>query len=256
MILKTNNLTVSFMGLIALRKLSFEAGKGAITGLIGPNGAGKSTFFNVVSRIYDPVHGEVIFNGKNLLQRRRHEVAREGIYRTFQTPQIFPRLTVLENLLLGAHLGFRSGLLSRALRFPRVRDEEALWRSRAMELLERFGISSFSDQTADNLPLVFQRRMEIARGLLHNPSLLMLDEPMAGMNYEEKEDIVQLIRSVHKGGEISLIIIEHDIKVIHKICDHVVVLNFGEKIAEGSPEAISKDKEVIKAYLGEERPAG
>jgi branched-chain amino acid transport system ATP-binding protein len=250
-ILQTKEISVSFSGIIALNRLSFDVTKGAIMGLIGPNGAGKSTFFNVISRIYKPDRGDILFKGKSLLTYAPHNIANEGIYRTFQTPEVFQRLTVLENILLGVHLAFKSGFISRALNLRRARKEERQWRESAIDLLKQLGLSQYADETADNLPLVFQRRMEIARALLNKPSMLLLDEPTAGMNYEEKQDIIQFIKQVRKEGEITVILIEHDIKLIRKICDHLVVLNFGEKIAEGPPEEVSKNKHVIKAYLGE-----
>jgi branched-chain amino acid transport system ATP-binding protein len=250
-ILQTKEISVSFSGIIALNRLSFDVTEGAILGLIGPNGAGKSTFFNVISRIYKPDRGDILFKGKSLLTYAPHNIANEGIYRTFQTPEVFQRLTVLENILLGVHLAFKSGFISRALNLRRARKEERQWRESAIDLLKQLGLSQYADETADNLPLVFQRRMEIARALLNKPSMLLLDEPTAGMNYEEKQDIIQFIKQVRKEGEITVILIEHDIKLIRKICDHLVVLNFGEKIAEGPPEEVSKNRHVIKAYLGE-----
>ena len=251
MILQTKEISVSFSGLIALNRLSFDVDDGAIMGLIGPNGAGKSTFFNVVSRICQPVGGDILFKNRSLLTYLAPDIARKGIYRTFQTPQIFQRLTVLENILLGVHLGYTSGFFSKALSLGRARNEEIEWREKAFRLLKQLDLEQYAHQTADNLPLVFQRRMEIARALLNKPSMLLLDEPMAGMNYEEKQEIIKFIQEVRKEEKITIIIIEHDIKSIRKICDYLVVLNFGEKIAEGTPEEVSKNQGVIKAYLGE-----
>lgn len=251
-ILGVKNLSVSFSGLIALQDLSFDVAECSVTGLIGPNGAGKSTFFNVVSRIIEPDKGEILFRDENILRFSSHHIAQKGICRSFQTPEIFKRLTALENLLLGAHLSFQSGLASCAFRLPRARREEKSKRDEAMDLLKTLDLESFANQKGDKIPLAFQRRMEIGRALLAKPSLLLLDEPTAGMIKEEKESIIEFIKQINEMKKITIIIIEHDVKLIYKLCDHLIVLNFGEKIADGHPEQISRNEDVIKAYLGEE----
>jgi branched-chain amino acid transport system ATP-binding protein len=251
-ILSVRNLGVSFSGLVALKDLSFIVATTSITGLIGPNGAGKSTFFNVLSRMIEPDHGEIFFKGENLMKYSSHQIPQRGICRSFQTPEIFRRLTVVENLLLGAHLSFRSGLASCAFCLPKARREEEKKREEAIELLRALDLADFLDKKADNLPLVFQRRMEIGRALLAKPSLLLLDEPTAGMVTEEKENIIEFIRQINQTKKITIIIIEHDIQLIHQLCDYLIVLNFGEKIAEGPPDQVSRNQDVIKAYLGEE----
>lgn len=250
-ILKVKDIHVSFSGLKALRNLSFNVEEKSITGLIGPNGAGKSTFLNVMSRIIDPDEGEILFKEENLLKYATHHIAKKGICRSFQTPEIFKHLTVLENLLLGAHLSYKSGLFGCAFYLPSARREEKNKKEEAMDLLTNLGLDGYASQKADNIPLVFQRRMEIGRALLAKPSLLLLDEPTAGMNSEEKRSIVQFINNINHNSGITIIIIEHDIKIINNLCNHLIVLNFGEKIGDGLPEQVCRNKDVIKAYLGE-----
>lgn len=252
MILEVKDISVSFSGVMALQDVSFGVPEGSITGLIGPNGAGKSTFFNVISRLYHPDKGDIVFKGESLLKCERHHIPQKGIYRTFQTPEIFSRLTLLENLLLGAHLAQKSSLGSCAFSLPQARREEKKWREQALKMLDNLNLKEYAHQKADNLPLVFQRRMEIGRALLNQPAMLLLDEPMAGMTFEEKEDLIKFINRIRESQRLTIIIVEHDIKMIRKICEQLVVLNFGKKIAEGTPEEVSKDQAVIKAYLGED----
>jgi len=251
-ILKVQDLWVSFFGLMALTNLTFDIEEKSVVGLIGPNGAGKSTFFNVLSRLVNPQKGEILYKGESILKYRPYDMARKGIRRSFQTPAIFKSLTVLENLLVGAHLAFECGLAEYALHLPRACKEDRARRDEALSLLESLGLGRFADQKADSMPIVFQRRMEIGRTLMIKPSLLLLDEPTAGMIAEERENMVQFIREINERGGITIIVVEHDIKLIRKLCDHVIVLNFGEKIGDGTPEEVSRNANVIKAYLGEE----
>jgi len=251
MILRVENITVAFSGLIALRSLSFDVDEGSITGLIGPNGAGKSTFFNLISRLIDSIEGDILFKNESILNWMPYDVPRKGIYRCFQTPNIFDRLTVLENLLVGKHLFFKSGIFGCAFRLPRSSNEEKTLRDEALCLLKDLDMKGFESQKADSLPLVFQRRLELARALLGSPALLLLDEPTAGMTIEEKQSTVEFVRQICSNEGITVIIIEHDIKLISELCEHVIVLNFGLKIAEGDAQQVMKNEEVIKAYLGE-----
>lgn len=251
MTLQIKNISVNFSGIIALSDLSFDVKERSITGLIGPNGAGKTTLFNAISRIINPQSGDILWQGESLLRCKEHDIAKKGIYRTFQTPEIFKRLTVLENLLVGAHLSFKCNLVQYALSLSSSRSEETKQKNQALGMLDQLGLSQYANHVADSIPLVFQRRLEIGRALSSGPSLLLLDEPTAGMTSEEKEDVIHFISQIRQGTGITVIIIEHDIKLIRKLCSHIVVLNFGRKIAEGDPEQVSNHKEVIKAYLGE-----
>lgn len=246
------NVSVRFAGLSALDRVSFEVQKGEILGLIGPNGAGKTTLLNVISRIYEADEGDILFNGESLLKWRPHEIAYKGICRSFQTPEICGRLTVLENCLLGAHSLMETGVLAAGFRLRKGIVEERLFLQRAEHLIKQVRLQDYGDQKAESLNLISRRKLELARALASKPILVLLDEPAAGMIWEEKEEIIDILRNLQKSEGLTLILIEHDMKLIQEICDRLVVLNFGVKIAEGSPGEIRKDRAVIEAYLGTE----
>lgn len=255
-LLEVENLGVAFGGVRALSSLNMSVPEGKIVGLIGPNGAGKTTFFNVVTRLTDPDAGDVKFKGKSILKWAAHDVARHGICRTFQTPQVFRRLTVLENCLVGAHAQMRTGLLGGIIHVGKAFGEERKFNDHAEMLMSILGLQAVKHDRVDSLNLISQRRVELARALMSNPSLLLLDEATAGMTWEEKEMMVEsigLMRDVH---HFTTLVVEHDMRLIHAICDHIVVLNFGQRIAAGPPERIKSDPAVIQAYMGEEEEDG
>lgn len=254
-ILKTEGLTINFGGLCAVDHVDFEVGRGEIVGLIGPNGSGKSTFFNLVTGIYRPTLGTILFEGKNLVGKKPHEIARQGIARTFQNNRLFSDISVLDNVILGMHARQSSGLFDTFFRYRNVRAELKTGAKEAMELL-----SFFSEELREScfkrvmdLPHADRRRVEICRALAAQPKLLLLDEPAGGMSPEETEELMEDLRKVkERSRDLSLVVIEHDMAVIEKIAERVYVFNYGKKIAEGPFSSISKDPKVIGAYLGEE----
>jgi branched-chain amino acid transport system ATP-binding protein len=248
-VLEVDGLTLRFGGLTALDDVSFDIRQGEILGLIGPNGAGKTTCFNVVTGVYQPTSGSVRFQGRNLVGLKRHQITRQGIARTFQNIRLFNTMTALENVMVGADAGHRTGLLSALFRLPRHRREEDHGHARAMELLRFMGLQRSADELAANLSYGDQRRLEIARAMATNPSLLCLDEPAAGFNPAEKRTLMELIRKVRDQGY-TVLLIEHDMRLVMGVTDRIVVLEFGKKIAEGTPAEIRANPAVIAAYLG------
>jgi len=251
MVLELNNITKNFGGITALTDVSFKINDGEIFGLIGPNGAGKATMFNIITNMYLPTSGEIRFLGENISGTKPHKITDKGICRTFQNIRLFSQMTVLENVLVGGHCRIKSGVISSVIRTKSQRKEEEFIRETATELLELVGLSSYKEVVAENLAYGQQRRLEIARALASNPKLLLLDEPAAGMNETETEDLFDLIKKVQKRG-ITVLLIEHDMPFVMKLCDRITVLNFGKKLAEGTPQEIQNDKDVIEAYLGSE----
>jgi len=248
-LLETRKLTKKFGGLIAVNGVDLAVEEGKITALIGPNGSGKTTYFNILTGVYPPNEGEMFFNQENLAGMRPSAIARRGISRTFQNIQLFQRLTVLENVMVAEDFHCRSTIFGVYLRTPAVVREEREVREKAGSLIELVGLKGLEDQEARNLPYGAQRLLEIARALATRPKLLLLDEPAAGMNITESGDLMLLIKRIRDMG-VTILLVEHDMRVVMGISDRVAVLNFGQKIAEGTPEEVKKNPDVIRAYLG------
>lgn len=239
----------SFGGLKAVNDVSFSVQPGLIKSVIGPNGAGKTTLFNLISGMLTADSGVVRQNGKEITRLQPHRITEMGICRTFQTTKLFSRMTVLENVMVGRHPRTKAGFLSGVLNLPWTWKEEREIRERSFELLDSLGLTDTAEDLASNLPFGKQRRLEIARALATEPSLLLLDEPAAGLNIYETREMADLVLKIRKWG-ITVLLVEHDMSLVMDISDEIVVLNYGSKVAEGRPEEIQRDSEVIRIYLG------
>jgi branched-chain amino acid transport system ATP-binding protein len=252
MSLVLDHVTKSFGGLRAVSDVTFTVPEGSIFGLIGPNGAGKTTVFNLITGVYKPDSGSIVFQGTDLAALKPARIAAAGIGRTFQNIRLFGQLTVLENLLVACELQKKAHLLSAVFRTRAHYFDEAHMRKQALELLEVFGLDHVADEPSTSLPYGNQRRLEICRAMMLGPKLVLLDEPAAGMNYGEAEGLKQQIRWLRDTFKLTVVLVEHNMQVVMGVCEEIHVLDHGETIAHGNPESIKNDKKVIAAYLGEE----
>lgn len=250
--LEIQDISISFGGIVALSHVNLQVYDGELAAIIGPNGAGKTTLFNCIFGIYRPDRGDILLDGKSLRNKKPHMIAKSGIARTFQNIELFMNMTVIENLMLGRHLHIGSGVFSGAFYIGRACNEEITNRRKAEEIIEFLEIEGARKKMVSSLPFGIQKRVELGRAMATDPKILLLDEPTAGMNVEEKEDMARFIIDIKEEMEITIIMVEHDMGVVMDLAERIMVLDFGRKIAEGSPDEIVSNRKVIQAYLGEE----
>lgn len=251
-ILKADYITIRFGGLTAVSDFYLNLEEGELVGLIGPNGAGKTTVFNMLTGVYKPTKGEIYFNNKEITRKRIDKITALGIARTFQNIRLFTNLSVLDNVMVGCHLRLKSSVLNAIFYLPQYSQEESYMREEAEQLLKEVNLENLKNNLAGGLPYGEQRKLEIARALATRPKLLLLDEPAAGMNPHETKDLMTFIQRIQEKFKLTIILIEHDMKVVMGICKRILVLDYGKTIAEGNPVEIQHNPEVIKAYLGVE----